>query len=237
MPLRCQGRTKTDYRCRRKATNGLWCFQHQPNDEIKRDLIIVYNPKNKLCEDGDGIDSGYDEVPKVDWERLKRGIQKHKSHFDRIIEHDYSNGGHGCIMEFNLYKLYQGLKIVKKIPKEAEDNLRTNLVDELINHLEKVSPSPKKPDRKIIKIGKTVKVAVNDDSDDDDGEIEEVEKVEIFVPFEIRYSLPSKLFDVCYCCSDTESGLGKDIVVFYEDPTKIKDIEKYCKENRIMVIN
>lgn len=228
---RCQGKTKTNHRCSRKATNGLRCFQHQSNSQRKQDTIIVYNPKNKVCEEGDGIDAGYDEVPKDVWERLKKGIRQHTPHFDRNIEHDYSNGGHGCVMEFNLYKLYQGLIIVKKIPEEAKNVSVTNLIDELIEHLEEVSPSPKKPDRRIIKIGKIIKVAEDDDEGED---AEEIEKVEVFIPSEIRDLFPDDLLDDCYCCSDVD--LGKNIDEFHIFPAKIKDIRKFCKENKIDVM-
>lgn len=121
--MRCKGKNKSGRRCEKKSPNE-YCFLHIPS-------VIVYNPKNKTCEEGDGLEAGYEEVEGPKWTKIVKFMKRYRSLMDKPKEYEFANGGHACTLYLNLYKIYKGLKIVDKIPKEI-GNRRTNVIDNYI---------------------------------------------------------------------------------------------------------
>ena len=66
-------------------------------------MIYVLNPTSKTCEDGDGITRGIFKVSLTEWMNIGHII---KTQNITQYEEDFTNGGHGCIIIFNLIKIY-----------------------------------------------------------------------------------------------------------------------------------
>jgi hypothetical protein len=98
--------------------------------------VLIYNPTTKQCEEGDGIKSGYFCLNRDKWLDLRTNVEKYKVQLDQNKEYDYSSGGHGCIMTFNLYKLFKKLKVVDSVPKEGK--MRDYITDMIFGEIESI---------------------------------------------------------------------------------------------------
>lgn len=72
-------------------------------DTSRTKIIYVLNPTTHTCEEGDGIIRGVFKVSLTEWNKIGQIIKtKELSRY----EEDFTSGGHGCIIAFNLIKIY-----------------------------------------------------------------------------------------------------------------------------------
>jgi hypothetical protein len=80
--------------------------------------MIVNIPETTRCDDNDGYEAEYIFVEKDDWIKLGKILSsKPKEKWD--ISEENTSGGHGCIIEFNLYDLYKNSNIIEEEPKRS----------------------------------------------------------------------------------------------------------------------
>ena len=90
-------------------------------------MIYVKNMVTVNCSDDDGINRGIvGKISRKEWNEIGRLVKKLKG----IIEHDYSNGGHGCILEFDYKKMYEKAVIIPSFPDSEVDNSFIDLLRE-----------------------------------------------------------------------------------------------------------
>lgn len=89
------------------------------------DILYMYNATSHLCEEGDGMNSGFFSIKRSEYEKLKEKVEKYE-HFLTNVKEEFTSGGHGCILNFNLCKIFNNFQIVVQIPqgiREVDDAL------------------------------------------------------------------------------------------------------------------
>jgi hypothetical protein len=77
-------------------------------------ILIVKTPESSRCEDNDGLPECIFIIKKSEWERYGKILEENKQH--TTIEHDFSSGGHGCIIYYDLLKMWKEAEILEQNP-------------------------------------------------------------------------------------------------------------------------
>lgn len=79
-------------------------------------ILIVKTQESSRCEDNDGLPECIFIIKKSEWERYGKILEENKEH--ATIEHDFSSGGHGCIIYYDLLKMWKEAEILEENPNE-----------------------------------------------------------------------------------------------------------------------
>ena len=129
MASRCNGRTKSGHRCRRRVIGQL-CSLHK--DQPDSSMIYVKNMTTVNCNDDCGISKGVvGKISRKEWVKIGQALKKYQP-LTSSIEKDYTSGGHGCVLTFDLLRMYQNAKILTSY----SDDLDQSFVDLLKEEVE-----------------------------------------------------------------------------------------------------
>lgn len=86
--------------------------------KVVENIVYVLNPITKTCEEGDGIVRGIFRVSLIEWNKIGKIVKSKKLiHY----EDDYSCGPHGCLITFNLEKIYDRCTILNEVDPNIFD--------------------------------------------------------------------------------------------------------------------
>src|SRR5262245_55909726 len=103
------------------------------------DYLVIQSPSGPNCEYDDGVPACLFLVGQREWATLLRVVKKYRP----IVEHDYSSGGHGCILRCDLWEMMVECRIVETNPsnevrgfiKKISDNQFLAMVRAQVNEL------------------------------------------------------------------------------------------------------
>ena len=70
------------------------------------DWLYLQSPGGEDCSEGDGICSCIFRISKKEWLSYGKILRKNKLKY-QSIELDHSNGGHGCVLQYDLVDMYE----------------------------------------------------------------------------------------------------------------------------------
>jgi hypothetical protein len=105
----------------------------EENDE--NEILVIRSPEGQQCEENDGLSSCVFSISRKDWENYGKLISdnKNKSRYER----DHSSGAHGCIIQFDLFDMYQKCEILdtysdeNDIPKALSKIFDNSFIEEI----------------------------------------------------------------------------------------------------------
>lgn len=101
--------------------------------QYPEDCLVIKSPQGENCENNDGIPWGLFLVSRGEWDRLKNDLQASS---DTISEVEYTNGGHGCILQDDLLKMMENSKISRVNPSDdIRDFVRSSGNDDFLDRL------------------------------------------------------------------------------------------------------
>lgn len=110
------------------------------NTSDNSELICIENPATQTCKENDGIPRCLFVIRKLRWESI---VAAAKLLPNADINHDYSSGGHGCIISYNIIDLINGCRIFNNLSADvidfiklvADDTFISSIVDDIKNGL------------------------------------------------------------------------------------------------------
>jgi len=92
----------------------------------KPEIIYLKSPASEEnCEENDGIPECIFRINKKEWLDIGKILNEDPRYYENI-EKDYSSGGHGCILRFNLLKMYKDTKKINFIPDDLYNEICDN---------------------------------------------------------------------------------------------------------------
>lgn len=82
------------------------------------ELICIKNPESDRSEEGDGIPSCLTLISENRWEYIKCIVEQYSTKLS-YIEHDCSNGGYGCILEYNFHQMTNECQVIDDLSEDA----------------------------------------------------------------------------------------------------------------------
>lgn len=82
------------------------------------DKIVILSPESQCCELGHGLQRCLFVIERSEWTKIGKLLKKFKNSPVVCYEEEFTNGGHGCIIEYNFYGMYQKCQIVDPKPTQ-----------------------------------------------------------------------------------------------------------------------
>jgi len=82
--------------------------------------IVVKFPGGSVCDDGHGFGSEIFIVEKKKWDQLVQKVENLRKKKKKCVKSfDYSNGGHGCVIEIDFLEEFESCEILEKTPSKS----------------------------------------------------------------------------------------------------------------------
>jgi len=96
--------------------------------------IYIMNPTTIWCSECEsGIERSIFKVSQKKWKKIGKRL---KTCSDCKIEMDFSSGGHGCILFFDLQQIYDDCIVIEKISRSVYKVFKSNYVLELLSQFD-----------------------------------------------------------------------------------------------------
>src|SRR5260221_9616725 len=92
-------------------------FEHDPT------MVYIVNECSSSCKYRGGYETAYGQIEYSTWKKLVATLDKHKDALSEV-EEDHSNGGHGCVLYIDLYKMAKDAIVLHEPPENISYNER-----------------------------------------------------------------------------------------------------------------